>query len=257
VRLERQVNFRARFEMFIKTMRDFESVDELLRQSPPVGKQRADYFLWDRSIIVEQKALVVDPADKPQQFVKRLLEQGRIRPFRNSTTRAIFDSLPDGKKLEHRMYLGMTRGLEKDIATADKQTRDTREIFEIPDAIGVLLILNESAPSLPPALIRYRLDLSYGDMTHGRPRYPQNDGVIVISDVHALIASDGCGMPCIALPTVHGKDPERFLMFADTLVEGWSAFNNLPIARQRLEDIHDCVNRMLVGSSVRRGSTKR
>ena len=79
---EETMNLRERFEKFIRTVRDFESVDELLRDAPQPGKQRADYLLWNRTIIVEQKALVVDPVDKPQHFVRKLLEQGRIRPFR-------------------------------------------------------------------------------------------------------------------------------------------------------------------------------
>jgi hypothetical protein len=237
------MDLRKRFESFIKIFPGFESVDALLDDASYADKERADYLLSDRNVIVEQKALVVDPVDKAQQFVNRLLAHGRIRPFRKSTTRAIFDSLPDGKVLGHKMYLNMTRSIEKHIAKADRQTRDTREIFNIPEAVGVLLILNESARALPPDLIRYRLDLVYGDVSRGVPRCPHNDGVIMISDVHALIQSWGHGMPCFAFPTIHSQYPEKFRAFADAFVEAWSAFNHLPIARRTVDDLQGCVAR--------------
>jgi hypothetical protein len=192
---------------------------------------------------MDLQALVVDPADKPQQFMNRLLAQGRIRPFRKSTTRAVFDSFPDGKVLEHKMYLNMTRSLEKDIAKADRQTRNSREIFGIPQAVGVPLILNENARALPPDLIRYRLDLVYGDVSRGVPRCPHNDGVIMISDVHALIQPGGSGMPCFAFATMHSKRAEKFRACADALIEAWSAFNHLPIARRIVDDLQRCVAR--------------
>jgi len=65
----------------------------------------------------------------------------------------------------------------------------------------------------------------------------------------ALVDSDGCAMPCIALPTMHGRRPANFLKFADALVEGWSAFNNLPIERRGLDEIQSCVTRPIAGGS--------
>ncbi len=43
------------------------------------------------------------------------------------------------------MFLRMTKGLEASFADADKQTKGTREIFSIPAAIGMVVILNVSA----------------------------------------------------------------------------------------------------------------
>jgi hypothetical protein len=55
-----------RFGTFIKSQRGFESIDELLRDVHLPGKKRADYLLCDRQVIIEQKVLVIDPADRPQ-----------------------------------------------------------------------------------------------------------------------------------------------------------------------------------------------
>jgi hypothetical protein len=88
-------SLRERFTSFIKTMRGFEGIDELLHDVRHDAKKRADYLLWDRQIIVEQKALVADPADRPQKFVNRLIAAGR-HIYGRTSTRAIFDKALDG-----------------------------------------------------------------------------------------------------------------------------------------------------------------
>ncbi len=110
------------FESFIKTMRGFEGVDKLLRDVPSEGKHRADYLLWDREIILEQKALVVDVADTPQKFVDRQMKEGRLIVYGRTSTRAIFDKLPDGRELERRMFLSMTKGVEGSVAASHMPT---------------------------------------------------------------------------------------------------------------------------------------
>ena len=71
-------NLPDRFGAFIKTLPGFESIDELLRSQYTHGKKRADYLVRNRRIIIEQKVLVVDPAEKPQRFIDELIGQGRI-----------------------------------------------------------------------------------------------------------------------------------------------------------------------------------
>ena len=90
-------------------------------------------------------------------------------------------------------------GLEDDhAAKADKQTRDTREIFGIADAIVVPVILNESAPTLHPDLVRYGLQHVFQKKApDGSFRYRHNDGVVVISEAHTMTGS-GRGMPCFS-----------------------------------------------------------
>lgn len=53
--------------------------------------------------------------------------------------------MSDGNEQKRRMFLRMTKGLEASFADADKQTKGTREIFSIPAAIGMVVILNVSA----------------------------------------------------------------------------------------------------------------
>jgi hypothetical protein len=125
------------------------------------------------------------------------------------------------------MSRGITKGVEDSVANADKQTRDTREIFSVPNAVGMLIILNESALTLHPDLIRYGLSpLFQKKSADGSLRYPHNNDVIVISEAHALISR---GMPCFSATSPHGIGKEAVSEFSDALIHSWAGFNNLPV----------------------------
>jgi hypothetical protein len=231
--LERMEYLRKRFEAFIKTVRGFESIDDLLNDKPLEGRKRADYLLWDRTIIVEQKVLEADPSYRPQKFVNDLMKKRGILFYGTLSTDHIFARLPDGQEQKRRMLLSITKGLEASIADADKQTRDTREIFSIPDAIGIVVILNVSAPTLRPDLISYSLNQVFEKRRNDDSvRYQNNDGVIVISEAHTDISQTGRGAPCFANWTPHTKSEATVRAFADDLIYAWSAFNGLPVKRQ-------------------------
>lgn len=226
-------NLLERFESFIRTVRGFESVDELLRNKHLEGKKRADYLLWEREVIVEQKVLVDDPSDKPQKFVNELMRKGRVLFYGPVSTNRLFDGMPGGEKQKRRMFLRITKGLEASFADADKQTRDTRDIFSIPRAVGIVVILNLSAPTLHPDLIQFGLSQALQKRKDdGSIRYPNNDGVVMISEAHVDIGGRGRGAPCFSSPTPHTKSEETVRALSDSLIQGWAAFNGVPVVRQ-------------------------
>lgn len=226
-----------RFETFVRTMRGFEDIDALLGGANQDSKKRADYLVWSRKVIIEQKVLVSDPAGKPQKFVDELIEQGRIIVYGRTSTDAIFRGLPDGQDLKSEMFLAMTKGLEGSVAYADKQTRDTRERFGIPEATGVLVILNESAPTLRPDLILYGLHHVFNKRREdGALRYLNNDGVILISGVHPMRGPMGSGMPCFSAVSPQPRSAAVFSAFSSELLGGWAAFNGVPHVRYTIDE---------------------
>lgn len=225
-------NLLERFEAFVAAVRGFESIDALLKGAHVEGKKRADYLLWERKIIVEQKVLITDPVDKPRKFVNQLMNQGRILVYGRVSTDRVFAGMQDGEEQKRRMLLSITKGLEASIADADKQTRDTREIFTIPGAVGIVVILNVSAPTMRPDLISYGLSQTFAKQRDdGSVRYPHNDGVVVISEAHTDVSQGGRGVPCFSWPTPHTKSAEFVNAFSESLVHGWVAFNGLRVAR--------------------------
>lgn len=223
------MKLRQLFESFISTQPGFERIDDLLRNSHEIRK-RADYLLWNRKIIVEQKVLVVDQGHWPQQFIDRLMQERRSILFGQLSSDAIFSRFADGEALKRDMFLAMTKGFEDDVADADKQTRDTRNIFQIPDAVGVVVLLNESASALPPELIGFGLHHVLNKKRDDQAlRYVQNDAVVVISSAHVLPDSHGNpGMPCFATATPQCRARGLVDAFTEELFRRWALFNNLP-----------------------------
>ena len=79
------------------------------------------------------------------------------------TAHQILDTQPDALSLKNSLYLRTTKVLEGLVEGADKQTSDTRNIFDIPLAAGILVILKA-----------------------GRIRYRNNRLTIIISELHLL-----------------------------------------------------------------------
>ncbi len=227
-------DLRERFDAFIKTVRGFESIDELLKDTHIEGKKRADYLLDDRKIIVEQKVLEHDPADKAQKFINRLMKERGVLTYGTHSTDHIFARMPDGEEQKKRMLLSITKGLEASFADADKQIQETRKIFSVPDAVGMVLILNVAAPTLRPDLISWGLSQVLAKRKNDSSiRYPHTDGVVMISEAHTDISTRGRrGAPCYSSPSPHTKSESAVRAFSESLIHAWAAFNKVPVVRQ-------------------------
>ncbi len=224
-------SLRERFQDFVTTLDGFESVDALLAGNDPHGMKRADYLFDGRTIIVEQKILEADPADKPQKFVERLVQDGRVLFYGTLSTDVIFNEMRDGDRLKRQMFDKLTSRLDADLSNADKQTRDTRTIFNIPDAVGVVVILNEGAKTLVPDTIRLGLARTLcKTLPDGSYRYPSNAGVILLSDLHSFNTGDGLRLiPMLQFSHPNQRRVDEFAAFAAMLTARWAAFNGVPI----------------------------
>jgi|SRR5580658_1489495 hypothetical protein len=153
---------RARFEAFVKTLDGYEDIDALLKFSKTTGgRMRADYLFQGREIIVEQKTLESNPIHRPQKFADEIMRERGIVVLGRSSTQRIFSRQPDANALQRRLVLDIAKTIDDDVAKADKQTRDTRLIFSIPSAVGILVLLNEGARILAPDVIHYALANSF------------------------------------------------------------------------------------------------
>jgi len=96
-------DLKKRFEQFVTTLDGFEDIDVLLKRCDPADKRRADYLFSNRSIIVEQKVLEVDPGDKAQKYLHRLMEEGRLVAWGTpAVDRDSFRDLPNGERLQKK-----------------------------------------------------------------------------------------------------------------------------------------------------------
>jgi hypothetical protein len=224
-------SLRERFESFVKTLDGFEDIDALLKNCDLPSRKQADYLFAERKFIVEQKALEVDPIEKPQKFMDQLMAQGRFIAYGRVSTKAIFDKLSDGEELQRQLVLKLTKVLDGILSHADKQTRDTREIFSIQNAVGVVVILNEKVSTLSPDVIHYGLSYVFRKISgDGSLRYPHNNGVILISEAHiADIPHPGKVFPILVFTSPHGRGKADVGHFSSMLMERWAKFNGVPL----------------------------
>jgi hypothetical protein len=224
---------RTRFETFVRTLDGFESIDALLNGQEHEGVKRADYLFQGRSIIVEQKTLKANPVDKPQKFADKVMRDRGVIQFGTTSTQRLFSTQPDPNELQRRLMLNIAKVIDNDVAYADKQTRDTRQVFHIPAAIGILLFLNESAEMLTPELIRYALANSFQRSEDDALKYTQNDGVILISEVHTLFVPGFLrAYPINTFTSPQTMSGDKVIAFSNMLMDRWAAFNHAPLLKE-------------------------
>jgi hypothetical protein len=185
---------KERFEGFMSVLDGVENIDTLMKECHLPGRQRADYLAFDRRVIIEQKSLDVDPDQKVQSFVDDLIrERGTLGTGQASliSLAHILEGLPDGNDLKKQLYHKLTKGIDDLLAKADKQTRDTRETFVVPYAIGIVVILNDNAQILEPDFVAVKaFETLRKRSPAGELRYPNNEVVIVISEAHRVLTDD-------------------------------------------------------------------
>jgi hypothetical protein len=227
------MSLRGRFEAFIRTLDGFEDIDELLKGNDPPNMKRADYLLSERKIIIEQKSLEVDPTGKPQRFVDKLVQQQRLLFWGRLSTRVLFSKHPDAERLQRQLVLKIAEVIDDNVATADKQTRDTRTIFSIPEAAGLLVLLNEQAGMLSPDIVHYALAQAFQKKApDGALRYPHNDGVMLIAEAHPVAVSGfakAFPIMCFIAPDAPGRRQLGGVM--DMLQIRWAQFNGVPLIK--------------------------
>lgn len=226
-----RISLKERFETFIRTLEGFESIDDLLKHAEQHGRKRADYLLSGRKIIIEQKILEEDPVGKPQKFINNLMERGRVLAYGRVSSEAIFSKLPDGHKLRRDLILRLARSIEGAVSHADKQTKETRAIFSIPEALGIVVILNEHVRMLDPEIIRYALSNIFQKVSDtGARQYAGNHGVIVITEAHLVrVASPAKVFPILTFINPDGLRKDEVETFSAMLLIAWAKFNGFPV----------------------------
>ena len=219
---------KERFEEFILSLKGVESVDSFTAQCDLPGRKRADYLALNRRIIIEQKSLDIDPDHKVPEFFEKHTNLNNSVDGDLTELSHLLRRLPKGTKLGIDLYRSLTKGLDDILSYADKQTRDTRKTFVIPDAIGVVVILNDSAPTLEPDIVTIKAAEMLRKLTPTNElRYPENHVVILISEAHRIPSDKAVELiPTSTAFSESGGQMPLATCFAEALLRRWAEFNN-------------------------------
>jgi hypothetical protein len=143
------------------------------------------------------------------------------------TLAELLTKVQDGPALFDKLRELVTKVLEDIIAKADKQTRDTKETFVVPGALGVVVVLNEAAQLLFPDIATVKLfDMLRKRRQDGELRYTNNQVIIVISEAHLINTADNATV--FSMSTIYSDAGNANLFvttFAEDLKKQWAAFN--------------------------------
>ncbi|WP_240202882.1 hypothetical protein [Salmonella enterica] len=69
----------------------------------------------------------------------------------------VIKDLPNSEDIKNKVFVRITKLLESYLSQACKQIESSKNIFNLDNSVGVLVILNEKIKILSPDLVIYRL----------------------------------------------------------------------------------------------------
>ncbi len=221
------MTLKERFAQFMLSTPGVESIDEILRSYTVPGKQRADYLACDRNVVVEVKSIEKNPDYKIQRFLDDLASSNRLPGGDHTTLGALLSGVPDGAALFSEIRERTTKVLDYIVGKADDQTGGTKDIFNLPNALGVVVVLNEDATLLFPDISTIKLfEMLRKKRPDGSIRYVHNQVIILISEAHVIDGGEGATI--FPMSTLY-SDEGNNIPFATTFAEGfnrlWAAYN--------------------------------
>ena len=214
-----------RFSEFCDSLGQAERIDSLPMTQAQRATKKADFFFAGRRIICEIKTLTTDTNDK---IVRVLYEAGIRLPDGSYAIHDVLADREDKDQLYRKCLNVMTTSVSDAVDDANRQIRETKKAFGIPEADGLLVLLHGRVAVLNPDVILKRVGerlnkrLACGASAHEHLNY-----VMLFSEVHKLKRlSDGALLAAV-LPFANRAAPGRFGVsaFSRVLADGWSEWN--------------------------------
>jgi hypothetical protein len=133
-------------------------IDDLDLPSDFDKKKRADFLIKNRKVIIELKSLESDPEYKIHDELKNHQKRDEYPLFYGELEiHKVLKHLPDGKKINKKIFYKIARSIENSFRKADKQIEATKKMFSCHDSFGLLVLLNENIKVLSPEMIAHRV----------------------------------------------------------------------------------------------------
>jgi hypothetical protein len=203
---------------------------------------KADYFFANRTIVGEIKALYEDTTTK----IDVILDPYRNTPdwpilIGDQDLERVLQHLPDRDRLRATIFRSITRSIEAVVEKANRQIRETKRTFGIPDAGGLLIILNDAVDILSPDIVVYRVRRALKKRTaDGALRYANISAVLIIGGAHyTQLKPDLKGMPILTILNLV-LETDFVEEFIRHLSRKWAAFEQqllIPIGTTDLPNL--------------------
>lgn len=220
-----------RFKEFLSTLSEVENIDNLNMTQQQKDSSKADYFAENRELVIELKSLETDTEHK----IEKILEPHRSRPefpdfYGEWQVSKILKYLPDGDEINKQVIEAITSRLEKIYKKANRQIRSTKANFNLPNAQGLLILLNEKIDVLAPNVIFYRL-VRMSNKKHPDKsfQFPEIHYILLISEAHFSPAPNSSMGFLILHQPINNIEVFKYERFLANLTRKWAEFNNTPL----------------------------
>ena len=211
-----RIQIESSFDEFVKEFKG-ELVSELLPSNP---LENADYLFRTDNVVAELKCLEKDIL-RGDNFNTKLnsLYDTWIRKGLVRQRWGVFELNTGTLPLEcQREVHGLLKApIERTIKKANRQIRQTRNYFDVPDAAGLLLMANEGMYSVESAHI---VDIACRILAN---QYSSIDGLAYFT-VNIPATKPGFNRYVNLWVSKHRKYNESFIKWLDGMAEAWNAF---------------------------------
>lgn len=228
-----------RFLQFLSAWPGAERIDDIIPSSAFTSKKRADFLLFRRSVVVELKTLKTDTSPK----IDKELDKHRNRDdypliYGPVDIQKILRHLPDQEEINRRIYRNITRSIEDSIRSAEIQVRDTKEILNLPNAIGLVVLLNEGIGVFSPDIaVRKVSELLCRVRSDGSIGSPISFAWCLFESHVTEAEGHPSAFPCVLLEGPGADSHSWFDPLFSELLEGWAKFNNANLVHSNVEKI--------------------
>jgi hypothetical protein len=228
-----------RFTDFLRALPGSECLDDP-GVMPSGCAERADFALFERSLIVEKKSLQKDPTMR----VKRIVDEYRSHPdfpliYGQVPMNRVLERLPAATReaIQERIAQRITNALEGAFQKADDQIASSKAALKAGNAGGLLVVLNDLVIIQSPNFLVYRIQQLLGERTpEGGPRFPHLDWVVAISEAHEIQAADGTwARPFLMMEGPPSPTSERTAGYLDYISYQWGITQDRPMLSGKVD----------------------
>jgi hypothetical protein len=218
----------SRFLAFLNDLDGAESIDLMALPDEEVHTRKADFLLANRRVIAEVKAITKDVSGK----IEAEMDRHRTRPefphfYGEAELSKILARLPDGPDINRRIYNNITRLVETQVRSAEVQIEHTRKRLNLPNAAGLLIILNDAVDTLDPTVVGYRVAKLMGRSRTGAVEAKELDFASLLFESHSVGSLDGIpAHPNLLINGPNAVNFSWFKAFHTQLINEWSKSRN-------------------------------
>ena len=236
------ISLNNRFHKFMSQLPFVEAIDDMNLSPDYNDYKRADYFVEDRKVVIEVKMLESDPEYKVHDELKKHKDREEYPLYYwDVEVQDILKYLPDGEEIKKRLFYRICRSIEQSFREADKQIRDSKVVFNCPDSIGVLVLLNEDISVLSPEVMSNRISqmLTKTDKD-GTLHYKNVYSCWLIIENYFLKANTTSKMlPSIIIDGPKAEEQPVLAQVFNKLQRKWADYSGVPLFKADIEKIID------------------